>query len=605
MLAMVLLVGGWEMPITAERRRAKELSPALLIPRPSGRVRVDRTKPYKGRIRVWVDADYARGLANWRRTATDLVGRANKFIQPAFNAELEIVDARRWEHEGHAEETDAALAALRALDAGEDVDWVVGLVGPAASATIDTHGAGHAYTFSKHMVMRSLVSPAEVAAFRKGFEVLDEEEQEQLYLARKAHKEVVIFLHEWAHTLGSFHSRERYWIMAPAYHHHAVGFTYEDTRVIEIALFHRLGPNPDRVAEAKGLLDFTSREAGSAEWSEHDRKAIRDTLAALSKGSRLSGEPGAARGLPADVIATYNRSIELFNAGTHDAAWELVAPLATQYSDNGMIQSHACRLLAKVGRLRAERSCRRAAELAERNHEPAMLLDVADAWLRANEMVEAGATVARVAPLARDAEMPIRVRWIVSQAETGALDEAEAMARLLVSPPAQTDAALERIAVLRNRAGIPPGASDEVEPTGPYRAFFVLARSLEHGKVDGMAAEIERARKRWKTPGFDALACELHARQGNAVLLRSTCQHALKVWERTARAHYWLAYLAQETRNPAEAEKRYRRAIELDPESSAAWLGLAGMLRKQGRHVDLPELDTAYSLRFGRSMPLH
>jgi tetratricopeptide (TPR) repeat protein len=220
-------------------------------------------------------------------------------------------------------------------------------------------------------------------------------------------------------------------------------------------------------------------------------------------------------------------------------------------------------------------------------------------------MAEAESIVTRAGPLAKDAAIPVRARWISAYAETGALDQADALVRSSDFPPAQMTAALERIAILRQRAGIPPGASDDLEPTAHYRTFFALSRSLEHGKLDSAAAEIERARKRWKTPGFDALACELHARQGNAVLLRSACQRALKGWERTARAHYWLGYLAQETRLPEQAEKRYRRAIELDPESSAAWLGLAAMLRKQGRHAELPDLDMAYSLRFGRSMPLN
>ena len=99
------------------------------------------------------------------------------------------------------------------MDAGDDVDLVVGLVAalPVFPGSVDNIGMGK--LFSKHMVMRSLHDLAEYDVVRSWFDTFTESEKEAILAARKLHKEQVIFLHEWAHTLGLIHVKREAGIM--------------------------------------------------------------------------------------------------------------------------------------------------------------------------------------------------------------------------------------------------------------------------------------------------------------------------------------------------------------------------------------------------------
>ena len=57
------------------------------------------------------------------------------------------------------------------------------------------------------MVLRSLHDLAEFDAVRRLFDTFTDSERDAIVAARKLHKEQVIFVHEWAHTLGLIHVR--------------------------------------------------------------------------------------------------------------------------------------------------------------------------------------------------------------------------------------------------------------------------------------------------------------------------------------------------------------------------------------------------------------
>ena len=70
------------------------------------------------------------------------------------------------------------------------------------------HDLGCARVLGRHFVLRGMTSIAELQDFNRLFPKLDNDEREALYGRRKTHKELSIFLHEWAHTLGALHVQD-------------------------------------------------------------------------------------------------------------------------------------------------------------------------------------------------------------------------------------------------------------------------------------------------------------------------------------------------------------------------------------------------------------
>ena len=125
---------------------------------------------------------------------------------------------RDWDR-GHsgAPLSDKVLDELFALDDGKEVDLVVGLVTPLHGVATSAHSVGFAAYLSRHFVLRGMDDEQEFLAFEREFKLISAEERQRLYTDRKAHKEVVVFLHEWGHTLGLIHHEDRRVIMNPAY----------------------------------------------------------------------------------------------------------------------------------------------------------------------------------------------------------------------------------------------------------------------------------------------------------------------------------------------------------------------------------------------------
>ncbi|MGZ6123653.1 MAG: hypothetical protein ACXWLR_01765, partial [Myxococcales bacterium] len=69
--------------------------------------------------------------------------------------------------------------------------------------------------------------------------MLSTEEREGLARERRVHKEVAVFLHEWAHTLGAFHERSPDWLLSPMYDTAQSAFSEGSARIIRIGLLHR------------------------------------------------------------------------------------------------------------------------------------------------------------------------------------------------------------------------------------------------------------------------------------------------------------------------------------------------------------------------------
>ena len=120
-----------------------------------------------------------------------------------FNVRFEVESLRDWDrsHVG-VPLGQPFVEELEALDDGKQVDLVVALVTPLHGVAASVHSIGYANYLSRHFILRGMDDEQEFRAFEQEFKLISAEERERLYTDRKAHKEVVCFLHEWGHTLG-------------------------------------------------------------------------------------------------------------------------------------------------------------------------------------------------------------------------------------------------------------------------------------------------------------------------------------------------------------------------------------------------------------------
>ena len=92
-----------------------------VAPAPSGPVQLKR-------VRVYADEDYQVQAGDWQARVLAQVKRANQALAQDFSVTLEVEPLRAWPRDDRPGSLEVALEQLEALDAGADVDWVVGLV---------------------------------------------------------------------------------------------------------------------------------------------------------------------------------------------------------------------------------------------------------------------------------------------------------------------------------------------------------------------------------------------------------------------------------------------------------------------------------------------
>jgi hypothetical protein len=295
-------------PFTAHAAREREVARAIS---PGELVLPDAPPPRSTgtfKVRAWVDEDYRR-RPRWRSTVEELVARVSRYTAAAFGAALEV-EVRPWERSG-----DVPLGAIHdeliALDPGADVDWVVGFVTAPQALTTDLDHLGVATPLGKHILIRDMNDADEARAIDQAFPDLGADERVAFYAERKRHKELVVFLHEWAHTLGHPHDADLRHVMGPSYTPHAAVFSPEGTRLVRAALVARRGgPGADAaVGEMRRLLETnaggwpSAREradvllalgAPDERWSDQVLEALAD--GAVTRAEALLGQrPNDAR----------------------------------------------------------------------------------------------------------------------------------------------------------------------------------------------------------------------------------------------------------------------------------------------------------------------
>jgi tetratricopeptide (TPR) repeat protein len=270
------------------------------------------------------------------------------------------------------------------------------------------------------MVMRALHDLAEYDELRREFDTLTDREREALLASRKVHKEQVIFLHEWAHTLGLIHNRRPSAVMSPSYANDQVGFDDTEARLVEIALRHRKSDGARWREGAATELRPLVEKSPDPDWDPRDRQEL---LAMLTPVQRTAAPPAATQPPPGPVEgplgaaerATVEEARVLAEAQRYDEALRKLAPLEAHHARSPEVRLAVCELAWRhpPGAARAalaEAACGQAVEIAPKDPRPQLYL--ADLYLSAGDFNRARAPLARVEELLTAAGDPAAWRQL-------------------------------------------------------------------------------------------------------------------------------------------------------------------------------------------------
>jgi tetratricopeptide (TPR) repeat protein len=527
----------WKAPVTREREAAQQLAPGTLdlTPAPGRPV-----EPRAIRVRIYADRDYQSLVYRWQAKARAQIERIDAVVGAVFGVRFEIESLREWDRSHFGVPLEAIGKELAALDPGSEVDLVIGLATPLRGVATSIHQIGFAQLCSRHFVLRGMDDEQEMLALDAAYKLLSVEERRRLYGDRKAHKEIVVFLHEWGHTLGLLHNEDRAIVMNPAYDPQQRAFSEFEKRVVMLAVDRRLGHRGEPLPEATDLAALLAH-APADEGSDAERHDLRAFLQGRPRGGEgpSAAVPGATD-LSATEIEAFNKAVTAVNAGRAEEAWTLLAPIVR----------HA----------------------ALRQTQPAT-------WRRLGELAAAaGALSAAEDAIARVRSDPDAVK---------VAGDIDARRHRVALPP---DAA---------KLGVPP----EREPAyvAAYReaAHLVLSEDLPAARTR-LAAFTSAFPG---TPAADLLACDLELRAKHTAAATKSCEAALAKFKGATRAHYLLGLIAARSRRDALAEQHLRRAIVLDPQDPTAWRALGAMYRESGAKQRLTQLANEHQALLSSPLP--
>lgn len=332
----------------------------------------ERPIEHVGRIRIYASQEYRAQRAGWEARVRKMVDSSGKVLGPAFGVRLEVVDTRVWDADCDPESLQECLDELSVLDPGEGVDWVVGLVSSVPRFTESFDELGMAALPGRHFVLRDLFAAAERKAINDSFDQMTASKRDEIYKERLKHKRLVVFLHEWAHTMGGLHSRRQDTILYPVYNADVAGFSEDNMALIDAALVDRFPFDPYYPTLREYLVNTKS-----GDWFAGERERLLASLGGAGAQPVQSSEPAPPQiavageqdellaGVSPDDRARYARAQEQFEARDLEGSWDSLEPLLKRYPDCYAIQHFGCGLAMHVGaRQEAGEACRRAIELA-------------------------------------------------------------------------------------------------------------------------------------------------------------------------------------------------------------------------------------------------
>jgi len=602
LLALAMLAAGCRTTADIQRDYAQTLAPAEVQGAPTSTA----AGAHDVKLRIWVDQEYQAHVIGWPDKVRDMVDRANAVVGPAYGIRF-VPELHSWNREREDPNLERALEDLEKLDPGTDVGWVLGLTGVMGMATPNIHDIGRAKLYSKHMVEHAMDDAAEGQALDRAFTALSQDERIKLYRDRLHHKELVVLLHEWAHTLGAVHTRILSDLLYPSYDNTQGTFGPPNAEIIQQNLAERLrDANAVNTQAAHEVVLKALQRDGCPACDPADLP--KDLALAQSAPAAVQATTPPVKA-PADALteserAQANDAYARLKAGDTVGAWSLAQGLAKRHPDLAAAQVLACGVAAHApsdvdGRF----ACERWQQLAPKDGRAKLGLAFVEAGSGAN---------AAAATRLVEAEELLALDTAVTPDTWG---DAEALGRRL-----QVLSAVERAAPhleatesakasawsthQRRRLGLPPDASPfQLEPAQePEFATLHTQASdaLAHNQLAAAQRIIDAGLARWPgAPGLLGLRCQLREARNDLDTARADCEAALKAWPDAVWPHFDLGLMALDRRDFATAQKQLTRVTELDPTIKSAWRNLIQIANAQRRLDEVERLRSAYKKQFG------
>jgi len=313
------------------------------------------------RVRAHATRAYAAETLDWQDRYADLLDDASAVLKPAFGFSLESAGASLWQPSVDDAKLEDAVSDLAEEDSGDGADWVVGFVQSTPKLVTDFHVLGVGRTFSKYLVVRASNNPAELDLLSKNFQDVDEGKKERVYRERRHHQEVIVFLHELAHTLGAVHRTAPATIMNPTYDPQAVGFDDATIALLRLSLAGRFD-EAARAASYRKMADYLRATPNGWVESERDeelRILEANAPAAAPSSARPAAPADAWKPEPAkevlDLDALPKRDRQRYDEALSEektdvrAAWDIAKPLFESAPAVLPVQALRCRLAKEMG----------------------------------------------------------------------------------------------------------------------------------------------------------------------------------------------------------------------------------------------------------------
>ncbi|MBF5043062.1 hypothetical protein FGE12_11750 [Aggregicoccus sp. 17bor-14] len=598
-----------------EREYARSLAPKTYAPpaapAPAG-ARPEAPPHRTVRVRLYADEAYrAQGL-HWERDFTEQLRRASQDVEGTLGVVFELDSARPCSLPADTRDLEGALVALEALDPGDDVDLVVGLLPALRVFTASHNDLGRARMFGRHMVLRGMENPEEHQQILGVLSHLPSAEQDALYRERKLHKETSVLLHEWAHTLGAFHESDSHWTMAPVYDVTQAGFSPPTLQLLALSLRHVPQARRDVQAQKAWAAELTQLLSTTA-WPAWEGPAKQEVLAWAERVQ--SGEEPLTREPPQQLSAgdrkRFEQVVALEHAGRLEVAAQTLEPLVPRYRRNAAVQVMACYLSSRVAPSQPSTADRCEAADKAFPEEASPALNLASLRLQAKDPEGAEAHLVRAR--ARLQAHPPEENPGVWLALAGLLRNASCVSWAEeAAAQAKGQQGAEEVATwaarTRHWMGLPPPPAKSAVPPEQEGRFVRRVRDIEALLERGASAQ---ARTATASLGKDfpgaplvlQLQCEAQVRTGQLVPARALCLRALEAQEDLVQAHFLLGWMADAKHQPAEARPHLERVVALEPAHEEAWRLLARQYRAGGQGAQLEALKARYRAQFARELP--
>ncbi len=620
--ALVLLIaatGCLRSPSERQAEVAREVAPATLEGSgPAAAVRQIL------KLRVYADASHRTRDPSWDLHIRELVEQANRLLAPKFAVRLEVSNTRVWERSA-GDDLQAALGELQGVDAGEDTGWIVGLVGAPREVTNDVHLMGTSVTLGRHMVLRGFNDAAEFEALAPQLEGIAEFERGGVYRQRRAHKELIIFLHHLGHTLGAPHPREPLSIMAATYDPQIRELGNFATRIFALGLAYR-----DQLFDAGAVASWHGklnvlliREAAQAD--AQDLLRVRDAIEHPWRTKANGTVKPRKREFDNLTKETFASAEAYANSGRLKEAWTLANVMIEKHPDNDRLLDFGCNVRASQaigspttspsraeGFVEERELCARAADASDLPTSEVFLARL-DAIAGGTASALEGARQADKKLTGTNPENPTstedtKVAWTnlaALYAQLGCVVSAERAGKLAGG---EGEAAIATWSIAaRRQQGLPRDQDVGVNTSNDceYAAMLREAREdLAVGHLRDVRTQVSKGLAKFpKAPGLQVLSCELEARQGHQKEAREQCTKALATFDELVRAHQLLGFMDARENKTDSAVAHLMRAVELDPDLESAWTDLAKLYMYDKNGNALNALREAYKQKFGKDMP--